>query len=106
MRKNGLKRIVTTVIAAATIGSFSSLGVSAATINMNTNDYYKTIANNPLNTGLIMNTSNVYNFSNMGLIKIGGINLNNSIYGLTPSNIMEIGNAILNNKNYTTNSIL
>ncbi|MDR3594436.1 CAP domain-containing protein [Clostridium sp.] len=64
MRKNDLRRIVTTVIAATTIGSFSSLGVSAATINSNTNDYYNAIANNLLNTGLDMNPSNGNNVGN------------------------------------------
>jgi uncharacterized protein YkwD len=58
MRKNFIIRIVTTVIASTTIGSFSSLGVSAATINSNNNDYYNIIANNLLNTDLIKNNSN------------------------------------------------
>ena len=49
MMKNFLRRIVTTVIAATTIGSFSSLGVSAATFDSNTNNYYNTIANKVLN---------------------------------------------------------
>ena len=50
MRKNFIRRIVTTGIAATTIGSFSSLGVSAATINSNNNDYYNIFTNNLLNT--------------------------------------------------------
>jgi len=49
MMKNCLRRIVTAVIAATTIGSFSSLGVSAATFNPNMNNYYNTIANNVFN---------------------------------------------------------
>ena len=49
MMKNFLRRIVTAVIAATTIGSFSSLGVSAATFDSNINNYYNTIANNVLN---------------------------------------------------------
>ena len=75
MRKNDLRRIVTTVIAATTIGSFSSLGVSAATINSNTNDYSNTSVNNLLNTGLFMNPSNGYNFGNTGIIPTGGTNV-------------------------------
>jgi uncharacterized protein YkwD len=47
MKKNVLRKMVTAVIAATTMGSFSSLGVSAATINSNTN--YNTIANNLFN---------------------------------------------------------
>ncbi len=54
MKKNFLRRIITSVIVATTIGSFSSLGVSAATFDSNINDYYNTIANNFLNTGLVM----------------------------------------------------
>ncbi|OOM80972.1 CAP domain-containing protein [Clostridium sp. BL-8] len=47
MKKNVLRKIVTAVIAATTVSSFSSLGVSAATIDSNTN--YNTLANNFLN---------------------------------------------------------
>jgi len=49
MMKNCLRRIVTAVIAATTIGSFSSIGVSAATFDSNINNYYNTIANNVFN---------------------------------------------------------
>ncbi|EHJ00845.1 SCP-like extracellular [Clostridium sp. DL-VIII] len=48
MKKNILRKIVTAVIAGTTVSSFSSLGVSAATIDSNTN--YNTIANNLLNS--------------------------------------------------------
>ena len=58
MRKNFIRKIVTTVIAATTIGSFSSLGVSAATINSNNKDCYNVIVNNLLDTSLIMNNLN------------------------------------------------
>jgi uncharacterized protein YkwD len=54
MMKNYLRRIVTAAILATTIGSFSSIGVSAATFDSNINNYYNTIANNFLNTGLVM----------------------------------------------------
>ena len=40
MMKNSFRRILTTVIAATTIGSFSSLGVSAATFDSNTNTHW------------------------------------------------------------------
>jgi len=49
MMKNSLRRIVTTVITATTIGSFSSIGVSAATFDSNINNYYNTFANKILN---------------------------------------------------------
>jgi uncharacterized protein YkwD len=75
MRKNDLRRIVTTVIAATTIGSFSSLGVSAATVNSNTNDYNNASANNLLNTNLLMNSFNGYNFGNTGSISTGSANV-------------------------------
>lgn len=52
MMKNSLRKIVTTVITAATIGSFSSVGVSAATFDSNINNYYNTIANKVLNIDL------------------------------------------------------
>jgi len=57
MMKNSFRRIVTTIIAATTIGSFSSLGVSAATFDSNINNYYNTIANKVLNIDLT-NTNN------------------------------------------------
>ena len=49
MMKNSLRKIVTTVITATTIGSFSSVGVSAATFDSNINNYYNTISNIDLN---------------------------------------------------------
>ena len=52
MMKNSLRKIVTTVITATTIGSFSSVGVSAATFDSNINNYYNTIANKVLNIDL------------------------------------------------------
>lgn len=55
MKKNYLRKIVTAIIAATTMTSFSSLGVSAATTNSEVNNYYNAIANELLKTGLIMN---------------------------------------------------
>jgi len=49
MMKNSLRKIVTTVITATTIGSFSSVGVSAVTFDSNINNYYNAIANKVLN---------------------------------------------------------
>ena len=57
MMKNSLRKIVTTVITVTTIGSFSSVGVSAATFDSNINNYYNTIANKVLNIDLT-NTDN------------------------------------------------
>ncbi|WP_160686971.1 CAP domain-containing protein [Clostridium sp. C2-6-12] len=54
MMKKSLRRMVTAAIVATTIGSFSSIGVSAATFDSNINNYYNTIANNFLNTGLVI----------------------------------------------------
>jgi uncharacterized protein YkwD len=54
MMKNSLRKIVTIVITATTIGSFSSIGVSAATFDSNMNNYYNTIANKFLNIDSIM----------------------------------------------------
>jgi uncharacterized protein YkwD len=54
MMKNSLRKIVTIVITATTIGSFSSVGVSAATFDSNMNNYYNTIANKFLNIDSIM----------------------------------------------------
>ena len=58
MMKNSLRRIVTTVITATTIGSFSSIGVSAATFDSNINNYYNTFANKILNIDSTM-TNNI-----------------------------------------------
>jgi len=52
MMKNSLRKIVTTVITATTIGSFSSVGVSAATFDSNINNYYNAITNKVLNIDL------------------------------------------------------
>ncbi|NRT80899.1 CAP domain-containing protein [Clostridium beijerinckii] len=74
MRKNGLRRIVTTVIAATTIGSFSSLGVSAATINSSVNDCNNVNINNLLNTNSFMNTSNGNNVGNTDAVSKSSTN--------------------------------
>ncbi|MBC2419244.1 CAP domain-containing protein, partial [Clostridium beijerinckii] len=74
MRKNGLRRIVTTVIAATTIGSFSSLGVSAATINSNVSDCNNVNINNFLNANSFMNTSNGNNVGNTDAVSKSGTN--------------------------------
>ena len=64
MMKNSLRKIVTTVITATTIGSFSSVGVSAATFDSNINNYYNTIANKVLNIDLT-NTDNITSTNTM-----------------------------------------
>ncbi|OOM76134.1 autolysin [Clostridium puniceum] len=104
MRKNFLKTMVTAFIAATTIGSFSSLGVSAATFDSNTNDYYKMISNNLLKTGWVMNNGNWYYFDNSGIMQTGVIKVNDKTYCLNSSGIMETGNVTVNNKAYATNS--
>jgi uncharacterized protein YkwD len=65
MMKNSIRRIVTTVIAATTIGSFSSLGVSAATFDSNTDIYYNTIVNKFFN----MDLTNAYNSTSPNTIE-------------------------------------
>jgi len=104
MMKNFLRRIVTAVIAATTIGSFSSLGVSAATFDSNINNYYNTIANNVLNIGWVMNDGKWHYFDNAGIMQTGVIKINGKTYCLNQSGIMEMGKVIVNNKAYTTSS--
>ena len=104
MRKNFLKTMVIAVIAATTIGGFSSLEVSAATFDSNIKDYYKEISNNLLNTGWVANNDNWYYFDNSGIMQTGVINVNDKTYCLNPSGIMETGKITVNNKVYATNS--
>ena len=64
MKKNLLRKMVTVVIAATTMASFSSLGVSAATINSNINQGTIDIGSiftkgNTINTGNSTSTDNV-----------------------------------------------
>jgi uncharacterized protein YkwD len=65
MKKNLLRKIVTAVIAATTMASFSSLGVSAATFDSNINDYYNTIAINLSKSDWVMNDNNTSTVSNL-----------------------------------------
>jgi len=104
MMKNSLRKIITAVIAATTIGSFSSLGVSAATFDSNINNYYSAIANNVLNTGWVMNNGKWHYFDNSGIMQTGVIKVNGKTYCLNQSGILEIGKVIVNNKTYTTTS--
>ncbi|EKQ51739.1 MULTISPECIES: CAP domain-containing protein [unclassified Clostridium] len=107
MKKNLLRKIVTAVIAATTITSFSSLGVSAATTNStydnNYNDYYNYMANNLMKTGWVMNNDNWYFFNNAGEMQTGVIKVNGQTYCLNQSGKMEIGKVLVNNRVYTTN---
>jgi len=104
MMKNSLRKIITAVIAATTIGSFSSLGVSAATLNSDVNTYYNTIANNILNKGLVMNDGKLYNFYNAGIMQTGIINVDGQTSLLKQLGLMKIGKVIETNKTYTTTS--
>lgn len=104
MKKNLLTRMVTAVIAGTTIASFSSLGVSAATLNSNYNDYYNTIANNLLKSGWVMNNGNWNYFDNAGIKQTGVINVNGKTYCLDQKGNLETGKVLVNNKTYTTNS--
>jgi len=104
MRKNFLKTMVIAVVAATTIGGFSSLEVSAATFDSNTKDYYKEISNNLLKTGWVINNGNWYYFDNSGIMQTGVIKVNDKTYCLNPSGIMETGKITVNNKVYATNS--
>ena len=104
MKKNFLRKIITAVIAATTIGSFSPLGVSAATFDSNINNYYNTIANNVLNIGWVMNDGKWSYFDNSGIMQTGVIKINGKTYCLNQSGIMEMGKVIVNNEPYTTNS--
>ena len=104
MRKNFLKTMVIAVIAATTIGGFSSLEVSAATFDSNIKDYYKEISNNLLKTDWVANNGNWYYFDNSGIMQTGVIKVNDKTYCLNPSGIMETGKIKVNNKVYATNS--
>jgi uncharacterized protein YkwD len=103
MKKNLLRKIVTAVIAATTITSFSSLGVSAATTNSTYDNDYNLMANNLMKTGWVMNNGNWYFFNNAGEMQTGVIKVNGQTYCLNPSGIMESGKVLVNNKVYTTN---
>ncbi|EKQ51553.1 MULTISPECIES: CAP domain-containing protein [unclassified Clostridium] len=104
MKKNLSRKIVTAVIAGTTMASFSSLGVSAATIDSNYNDYYNTIANNLLNSGWVMNNGNWNYFDNEGIKQTGVINVDGKTYCLNQSGELETGKVLVDNKTYTTNS--
>ncbi|OPJ59683.1 CAP domain-containing protein [Clostridium chromiireducens] len=104
MMKNSLRKMVTAVIAATTIGSFSSLGVSAATLDSNANNKYNTATHNHLNKGWVMNHGRWHYFDNAGKMQTGVIKVNNKTYCLNQLGMMETGKVVVNNKEYTTNS--
>jgi len=104
MRKNFLKTMVIAVVAATTIGGFSSLEVSAATFDSNTKDYYKEISNNLLKTGWVINNGNWYYFDNSGIMQTGVIKVNDKTYCLNTTGAMETGKVIVNNKTYKCSS--
>jgi uncharacterized protein YkwD len=104
MKKNYLRKTVTAIIAAATMTSFSSLGVSAATTNSNVNNYYNSMASKLLKTGWIMNNGEWFYLDNAGVKQAGVIKVDGKTYCLNPSGVMETGKVTVNNKTYTTNS--
>lgn len=107
MKKNILRKIVTATIAATTITSFSSLGVSAATTNSTYNNYYNnyytSMMNNLAKTGWVNVNGNWYFFNSAGEKQTGVIKVNGQTYCLNKSGVMESGKVIVNNTVYTTN---
>ena len=92
MKKNFLRKIVTAVIAATTIASFSSLGVSAATTNSNINDYYNSITAN--GKTYCLNLSDALDIEKVAVNnKIYETNLNGQVTGINAQLIDKIFNS-------------
>lgn len=102
MKKTFLKRIVTGVIAATTMTTIAPLGVSAATTNSTTNDYYTLLAaNQMLKTGWVNNNGNWYFYDNSGARQTGVIKVNGQIYCLNQNGVMVTGKVLVNSNVYT-----
>ena len=104
MKKNILTKIVPAVIAATTMVSFSSLGVSAKTYNSKGNTHYNLMAKKLLKTGWIMNNGKWYYFNSAGLKQTGVINVKGKTYCLNSAGVLETGKIKVNNVTYTTAS--
>ncbi len=107
MKKAFLTKIVTGVIAAATMTTIAPLGVSAATTNSaygnysSHYNYYNSLADSILNSGWVKDNGNWYYFDKSGVMQTGVIKINGKTYCLNPSGVMQIGKVIINNRTYT-----
>lgn len=124
MKKAFLNKIVIGVMTAATITTFTPLGVSAATNNSINNNSYNAVLNKISNTGWVLDngtwryvdkTGDVktgwikdngkwYYCDNTGVMQTGVINVNNKTYCLSTAGAMETGKVIVNDKTYNCSS--
>jgi uncharacterized protein YkwD len=101
MKKAFLTKIVTGVIAGATMTTLAPLGVSATTIDSAYNNYCNSLANSILNSGWVKDNGNWHYFDNSGVMQTGVININGKTYCLSPSGVMKTGKVRINNRTYT-----
>ena len=101
MKKTFLKKIVMAVVVATTMTSLTPLGVSAATINSKSNNYYKLISNGTLKAGWIKEDGKWYYSNSAGIMQTGVIKVNGKTYCLNANGAMETGKVSVNNKIYT-----
>jgi len=104
MKKAFLQKIMAVAITAISIGSLSTLGVSAATNNSTANDFYSLILNQASKDGWVNDNGTWYFHNKTGNVKTGWINDNGNWYFCDSTGAMQTGVIKVNDKTYCLNT--
>jgi len=104
MKKAFLRKMVLAVIAATSISTLSTLGVSAATNNSTINNYYNSILDKALKAGWVYDNGTWYYHNTTGDVKTGWINDNGRWYFCDNTGAMQTGVINVNGKTYCLNA--
>ena len=104
MKKAFFKKMAVAVIAATSISTLSTLGVSAATNNSTANDFYNSILNQELKAGWVCDNGTWYFYNKTGDVKTGWINDNGRWYFCDNTGSMQTGVIKVNGKTYCLNA--
>ena len=103
MKKAFIRKMALAVIAATSISTLSTLGVSAATNDATSNNYYNSIINKALKAGWVLDNGTWYYYNTIGNLKTGWINDNGRWYFCDNTGAMQTGVIKVNGKTYCLN---
>ncbi|BCZ44553.1 hypothetical protein psyc5s11_06200 [Clostridium gelidum] len=103
MKKAFIRKMVLAVIAATSISTLSTLGVSAATNDATSNNFYNSIINKTLEAGWVYDNGTWYYNNTIGNLKTGWINDNGRWYFCDNTGAMQTGVIKVNGKTYCLN---
>ena len=104
MKKAFIRKMVLAVIAATSISTLSTLGVSAATNDATSNNFYNSIINKQLDAGWAYDNGTWYYHNTIGNLKTGWINDNGRWYFCDNTGSMQTGEIKVNGETYCLNT--